>query len=236
MLIIELIKQGKSAPEIIYTLVVYFIAMTLAFSFHEFMHAAAATWCGDDTARNQGRLTLNPLSHIDPIGTLCILLVGFGWGKPVPYNPNYLNRFKSKKLMRIIVTLAGVFGNFLLALVFNEINVFAFIFASKAAWYGPLSDVCDYTGMISLMLMAFNLIPIPPLDGFHVLEEFISVKTKCSDGYRTFITKGPQILWIVILVSNFTGIRIFNYVIEIIELPARSVIALVSLITYSIFL
>lgn len=235
-MLIDLIRSGRSATEVIYLLVVVLISMTLAFSFHEFMHALAATWCGDNTARNRGRLTLNPLSHIDPIGTLCIILVGFGWGKPVPYNPNNLNRIRSKKLMRQMVHLAGVTGNFILALIFTLVSSLVIVFASEATpVVRTILDVSSYSVELNLMLMAFNLIPIPPLDGFHVLEEFLPVKTKYTNGYRAFVTKGPQILWIVVLISNFSGFRIFSYLINIIELPARFVLKLLSLLIFNIF-
>ncbi len=226
-MLIDLLRTGRSATEIVYYLVVVLISMTLAFSFHEFMHSVAATWCGDNTSRNMGRLTLNPLAHIDPIGTLCIVLVGFGWGKPVPYNPNNLYRLKSKKLMRQMVHLAGVTGNFVLALVFSIISMFMIAFGDGSAFCNAISDICFYSTELNLMLMAFNLIPIPPLDGFHVLEEFLPVKTKYSNGYRTFVTKGPQVLWILVLVSNFSGFSLFSAIISIIERPARFVISLV---------
>lgn len=227
-MLLGLLRGGYSATEIVYYLVVVLISMTMAFSFHEFMHALVATWCGDNTARNLGRLTINPISHIDPIGTLCILLVGFGWGKPVPYNPNNLTRFKSKKLMRQMVHLAGVFGNFLLALLFGIIMAFTVVFGDRnASTVKAILDVCYYTIEYNLMLMAFNLLPIPPLDGFRVLDEFLPIKAKYSNGYRAFITKGPQILWIVILICNFMNIRLFSFLINIIEFPARIIISLV---------
>ncbi|MCQ2516277.1 MAG: site-2 protease family protein [Saccharofermentans sp.] len=235
-MLIDLIRSGRSATEVIYLLVVVLISMTLAFSFHEFMHAVAATWCGDNTARNRGRLTLNPLAHIDPIGTLCIVLVGFGWGKPVPYNPNNLNRIKSKVLMRQMVHLAGVTGNFILALVFTLISSFLIVFANASTpFVNTIFDVCTYSIELNLMLMAFNLIPIPPLDGFHVLEEFLPIKTKYTSGYKTFVTKGPQILWIVVLISNFSGLRLFSLIINVIEIPARFVLELLRLLIFTIF-
>ena len=113
-MLLVLLQQGLSVQEIIYLGIILIFAMTLSFSFHEFMHAAVAVWLGDETPRNMGRLTLNPLAHIDPVGAILLLLAGFGWGKPVMYNPNRLHRFKSHRLMNIMVHLAGVTGNFVI--------------------------------------------------------------------------------------------------------------------------
>ena len=112
-----LFQSGLGPKEIIYYGLIIFFALMLSFSIHEFMHAFVADWLGDSTPRNMGRLTMNPLAHLDPIGTVLLLVAGFGWGKPVMYNPNRLNRFKSSRVMNIMVHLAGVTGNFVLALL-----------------------------------------------------------------------------------------------------------------------
>ena len=116
-MLINLFRSGLEPREIIYLLIIYIFALTLSFAIHEFMHAAVAVWLGDPTPRNMGRLTLNPLAHLDPFGTILLLTVGFGWGKPVMYNPSNLNRFKNHRAMNIMVHLAGVTGNFLVAIV-----------------------------------------------------------------------------------------------------------------------
>ena len=173
-----LFQSGLGPKEIIYYGLIIFFALMLSFSIHEFMHAFVADWLGDSTPRNMGRLTMNPLAHLDPIGTVLLLVAGFGWGKPVMYNPNRLNRFKSSRMMNIMVHLAGVTGNFVLALLSGVIATLITclgrnVIAGSGAASIALSTIVlafSYTQTFSLMLLAFNLLPIPPLDGFHVLE------------------------------------------------------------------
>ena len=104
-MLIQLIRNaGNMTPQqMIFSALLMFFALALSFSVHEFMHAFVANALGDDIPRLQGRLTLNPVAHLDPMGTVLIILVGFGWGKPVMYNPNNLYKLKSKRLMNIMV-------------------------------------------------------------------------------------------------------------------------------------
>ena len=231
-MLLVLFQQGLSVQEIIYLGIIVIFAMTLSFSFHEFMHAAVAVWLGDETPRNMGRLTLNPLAHIDPVGAILLLLAGFGWGKPVMYNPNRLHRFKSHRLMNIMVHLAGVTGNFVIALV---ANIFAMLFAGlsikftgMATVFKALYDLFSYTNFFSLMLLAFNLLPIPPLDGFHVLEELLPYKVRSSNGYRKFQQFSPYIIFVVFLASRFTNFSILSVLVELIERPFAALIDLLS--------
>ena len=171
-MLIDLIRNSNGAKEVIYKLIIYVFALTLAFSIHEFMHAAVAVWLGDNTPRNMGRLTLNPIAHIDPMGTILLLVAGFGWGKPVMYNPNNLHKFKSRRAMNIMVHLAGVTGNLLLAYVAYVLSLLfsglGFQASGAQIVFIALNNAFGYTYAFSLMLLAFNLLPIPPLDGFHV--------------------------------------------------------------------
>lgn len=231
-MIVTLLQQGLSAQEIIYLVLIMLFAMTLSFAFHEFMHAAVAVWLGDETPRNMGRLTLNPLAHIDPVGAILLLLAGFGWGKPVMYNPNRLHRFKSHRLMNIMVHLAGVTGNFVIALV---ANIIAMLFAALSVRFSNMEMVCralydlfSYTHYFSLLLLAFNLIPIPPLDGFHVLEELLPVKVRYSEGYKKFQRFAPYIIFVVFLIGRFTTIPLLSTLIELIERPFAALIDLIS--------
>ena len=145
--------------------------MLLSLTLHEWGHAYAAHKCGDDTSKNLGRLTLNPLKHIDPIGFLAILFVGFGWAKPVPVNPRNYRDFKRGEA---IVSLAGVTMNLLLAIVFSVLFVLFFdLYAfGSYSWLdnGILIDVVTYGVSLNIMLMFFNLLPIYPLDGYHIFE------------------------------------------------------------------
>lgn len=135
------------------------VAIIFALSVHEFFHAWMAYYLGDNTAKDQGRLTINPLAHLDPFGTLLIFIAGIGWGKPVPFNPYNL---RNQKWGPSLVSLAGPGSNFLMALLvglslrFLELDNFALIFfLSFFVW-------------INLILGVFNLMPIPPLDGSHI--------------------------------------------------------------------
>ena len=239
-MIIDLFRRGLPIEQIVYYLIVILFALTLSFSIHEFMHAAVAVWLGDETPRNMGRLTLNPLAHLDPMGTLLLLVAGFGWGKPVMYNPGNLRRFKSSRGMNIMVHLAGVTGNFVLAylasiftILFSGIQVrtggnISFIFSA-------LADAFSYTYAFSLMLLAFNLLPIPPLDGYHVLEELLPYKVRSSDGYRKFERLAPSILMVIFLASTFTHIPILSGLVDIIETPFSFIINVLDIPFFLLF-
>lgn len=219
---------------VLYGLIMLF-ALMLSFSVHEFMHAFVADWLGDKTPRNMGRLTLNPLAHMDPVGTILLLAAGFGWGKPVMYNPARLNRFKSSRLMNIMVHLAGVTGNFIVALISAVIATLVSCISqgrvepesTAAIAVSTVIMAFTYTEQFSLMLLAFNLLPIPPLDGFHVLEELLPYKLKRTEGYRKFQMFSPYGIWVLFIFSYFSNIDILDWVITIIRWPFAYVIYLV---------
>ena len=154
----------------ILSLILSIPGLFLALSFHEFAHGYAAYLMGDNTARYSGRLSLNPLDHLDIWGTLCLLFFRFGWAKPVPINPM---NFKNQKKGIIVVSLAGPLANFLLAFLCTLLCKILYRFV-------PSSEIAEFFYMIFLYaqamnvgLMVFNLIPIPPLDGSKVLMEFL---------------------------------------------------------------
>lgn len=143
----------------------------LALTMHEFAHAFVAYLRGDGTAKAMGRMTLNPIPHIDILGLICIIFTPFGWAKPVPINPA---NFKNPKMDEIYVSLAGVTANLLQALFFGLI-----IRLTDFMVFGNYAEIVHTLVLMSVVincgLAIFNLIPVPPLDGSHVLKELLPV-------------------------------------------------------------
>ena len=182
--------------------IAFITALILAITVHEFAHAWMANRLGDPTAKNLGRLSMNPLVHLDPMGTIFLLLVGFGWGKPVPINDSNL---KNPKLDEIKISLAGPFSNLVMATIFGLIIRFV-----------PMSsDAINFFVIIitiNLVLMVFNLLPIPPLDGSHILKIFV------PDSFYEFYQKiGIFILFGLLIFSNYIPIIniIINFVVSL---------------------
>lgn len=175
-------------------------AIMVALSFHEFAHAYAAYKKGDPTAYNLGRMTLNPLRHLDLFGVLMLLLVGFGWAKPVPINPR---NFRNIRRDEIIVSLAGVVTNFLIAFV--AMGVFMLVaYVFKVQNELVLNLLLPFV-TINLGLCIFNLIPIPPLDGYHVLENLL-IRRVNPNFFLYFERYGNFILIALLLTGALTGI------------------------------
>ncbi len=138
----------------------------LAISIHEFSHGYVAVKLGDDTPKIQGRMTLNPIKHIDPLGFICLLLVGFGWAKPVMIDSR---NFKNPRRDDLLVSIAGPISNFIMAIIFVIIMKLVYMFLPVTDLTQVVWSVLAGTVSINLVLMVFNLLPIPPLDGHHIL-------------------------------------------------------------------
>jgi Zn-dependent protease len=184
-------------------------AILIAFTFHEFAHAIVADRLGDKTPRFQGRITLNPVSHIDPMGFILILIVGFGWAKPVQTNPSaYKNYYKDD----LKVSLAGPMANMILGLVFA---IFAVLFFKFSSNQGNLNQVIGsiiyFTGSINCMLFFLNLVPIPGFDGFHILRDlFPKFFYNISDS----VTKYQFLLFMVLIFPILPGGNsVFNLIV-----------------------
>lgn len=154
-----------------------FVAITLiaAFTVHEFSHAYVAWRFGDSTAKNQGRLTLNPIKHLDPLGTILIFLVGFGWARPVPVNRFF---FKNPRRAGILVSFAGPFSNLVLAFLGYFLQVLStklpFITSLPPDYLQSLTLFFNIWVHLNLVLFLFNLMPFPPLDGFRIIQDVVS--------------------------------------------------------------
>ncbi len=152
--------------------VAWILAIVYSITVHEFSHAFAAHVQGDDTAEQEGRLTLNPLAHLDWLGLALLVLVGFGWGRPVPFNPHQL---KNRRLGPALVGFAGPIANLLSVLIFGillKVLVTTQVLGADNLLFTFISFLIE----INVVLMVFNLIPIPPLDGSKVLYAFLGIK------------------------------------------------------------
>lgn len=176
------------------------VAALFAIILHEIAHGLVSTWLGDPTPKRQGRLSLNPLKHLDPIGTLCLIFFHVGWAKPVVVNPDY---YKNKKRGMALVALAGPLMNFLLAIF--SIIIMA-VFVKVNAYSNVLIIIYNfllYFSVINLGLGLFNLIPIPPLDGSRILGAFL--KDDTYEQYMKYERYGFIIIAILLALSSLRG-------------------------------
>jgi Zn-dependent protease len=170
------------------------ITLVIAFTLHEFMHAWMASVFGDDTAKNAGRVTLNPLKHLDVFGTLLIFIAGIGWAKPVPVNSTY---FATRRVQSIIVSLVGPLSNFVLA--FIGFSIFYFIPVNQS-----FEAFLNIFVTLNVVLGVFNLLPLPPLDGYRIVSSLFPTKIQMK--LVPLETYGSIIFLVVMLtpIGDFT--------------------------------
>ena len=190
-----------SGMDLLIICVAFIIVILFALTIHEFAHSYVAMTQGDYTSRYFGRLSLNPFKHIDPIGFLCLILLGFGWAKPVPINST---KFKNYKKGLFLTSIAGVCANFicsflcagLLVLCFKNTNISELSNLSYIKQF--LFYLFSLGASINLGLAVFNLLPIPPLDGFNALCSF----TKGTNRFVEFLKRYGYILLLILLIFN----------------------------------
>ncbi|MCA1578916.1 MAG: site-2 protease family protein [Acidobacteria bacterium] len=198
--------------ELIPRLIIYMVVLLLAISAHEAAHAWMSWKFGDDTARLLGRVTLNPVAHTDPIGTLLIPIVGFivsamggsffliGWGKPTPVNPL---RWRNKDLANVMVSIAGILANILIATI--AFIILKVLFRTGIYWtmsdslQEPVGLFLEYLLIMNISLAVFNLLPFPPLDGSKVLETFL------PESMQPILATLEQYGYIILMVLMYMG-------------------------------
>ena len=184
---------------ILYTLPGILLGLTV----HEYSHALCSWKLGNSTARNQGRLTLNPLKHIDVIGFVFIIVAGFGWAKPVMFNPENLRNFRRDKAL---IAAAGPLSNLVLGVLLILIIKALFYFQIN---FNNITEHLVYmlyfSASINFGLFVFNLLPIPPLDGSHIVFSSLNLKPETEDRIRRI---GMPLLFIVLIIQNFADITI----------------------------
>ena len=202
MFLYNLIRSGATLPEIIMMVLALVLAGGLSIVLHEIAHGAVALWCGDPTAKLNNRLTLNPVVHFDWLGLLLIVLVGFGWAKPVPIDPR---NFKNYKRDMFFVSVAGVTVNLILCGI--GLFLLHFLYPVFAAASGDVAQLFALffeefilmTIIINFMQAFFNLLPIYPLDGFRVVNLFL----KPGNAYSSFMYRyGGYCILALVLIGN----------------------------------
>lgn len=198
------IAKFANSPSELLGLVLTLPGVIIAITFHEYAHAWMANRLGDDTPRRQGRLTLNPLAHMDPFGFVMLIFAHFGWGKPVEIDPRNFNRDKSMSAQEAMVAIAGPIMNLIMSIIFMIILClmckFTPTFITSTTVGYILMIIIEMTITVNIGLGIFNLIPLPPLDGSKVLIHFL------SDNTKTWFIERENIFYIIFLVIWITGI------------------------------
>lgn len=204
ILVLSSLVDYMNNPTALFYLLLSIPGVLVAITFHEFAHGFVAYKLGDNTAKNEGRLSLNPFDHLDPLGTAMMIFAGFGWGKPVNVNPRNYTRKISMEKGEALVSLAGPVMNFLLAMVFALIYYSIYRFAGKefvtTTVGGIVMLLISSTVAINMGLGIFNLIPLPPLDGSKIIMPVLPYNAK------QWFKNNEQIFYVVFVIIWVTGI------------------------------
>jgi Zn-dependent protease len=207
---------------------IYVFVLLISVALHEFGHAIVAHKLGDDTPSRQGRVTLNPLAHADPIGTFLLPLIGglygaggFGWGKPVQWQPHRITRKISMSAAKIMVAVAGPTMNLLLAVTIAVVDA---ILLSQGAygWHGHVDAILRFAVQINFVLFFFNLLPLPPLDGGHIAQSFVPHRQR--EKFDQFARYAPFVLLGIMMIPAIG--RIFTWPAQQLTLHLFSLLGL----------
>ncbi|MCB2339498.1 site-2 protease family protein [Clostridium estertheticum] len=186
-------------------------AILIAFTFHEYAHAIVADRLGDKTPRFQGRLTLNPIAHIDPIGFILIILTGFGWAKPVETNPSsYKNYYRDD----LKISFAGPFANLIIGFIFAIFTVLFWKFSPvQGTVFTIIKEILEITVSINCMLFFLNLVPVPGFDGYHIIRDlFPKFFYNMSDTF----TRYQFLIFLVLILPILPGNQsVFTYIVQV---------------------
>ncbi|MBE5736391.1 MAG: site-2 protease family protein [Clostridiales bacterium] len=208
---LDLIGSGVTGANFVIISLAYLIVIVLSLSLHEFGHAFAAVRSGDNTPKVTGRLSLNPMRHMDVIGLICCAFFGFGWARPVQINPS---NFRNIKKGLVWTSLAGVIVNLILAFLGYGLYEATLLIQSNNYFVLFLQVFFSCLSRINLCLLVFNLLPIYPLDGFKIVE----ATTKYNNSYVQFMYRyGSLILVAVVFVFDGLLLRLIN----LIEIPIK---------------
>lgn len=205
MYIISLLySNGNSITrEGLLCVVAFICALLITVMLHEIAHGVSALMYGDTTAKDYGRLTLNPAKHFDPMGILMMLLVGFGWAKPVPVN---VNNFEKKRSGMIVVSFAGVVTNLLLSFIFMGLYIWTttMTYSTEAGYYALVFFVnfCYLMMWLNICFALFNILPLFPLDGYRLLSCFVPQ----SNRYMTFVRRYSMYIFLVLILWQYIPI------------------------------
>jgi Zn-dependent protease len=200
-MLLDLLTQGLSLREMLIQILLTIPTIFIALTFHEVAHGWMSYKLGDPTAYNMGRLTLNPLKHLDPIGALCMLVVGFGWAKPVPVNARY---YKNPKRGMALTAFAGPAMNLILAffgvIIYRVINRFGYLLIPNGLLVFVLFTLFYYFAYLNIFLAVFNLIPIPPFDGSRIAYVFLPTNLYFK------IMRYERIIQLIVMIALVSGI------------------------------